>query len=90
LEASKNGLIVEAHGDSGDLKIENKTSKELEVSGKDSKSIYPSDYLDKMCRAASESEPLTITFGSNKPIKISYKLLDAQLVYFLAPRVESA
>ena len=90
LESSGKLFILEAHGDAGDLKIEHKGSKEVEIEGKDGRAMYPADYLDKMCRASTETDPLHVQFGSSKPVKVSYKLGDAQLIYFLAPRVESA
>lgn len=93
LEAADESFIVEAHGDAGDLKIEStpKHSKELQVkvSGVQ-KAMYPSEYLDKMCKAAVSGEPLQIEFKSNHPVRMSYKIGDAQFVFFLAPRVESA
>ena len=90
IESSGTAFSLEAHGDAGDLTIEHKGSKEVEVEGKDGKAMYPSDYLEKMCRAAGEAEPLSLQFGNNKPIRITYKLGEAQLMYFLAPRVETA
>ena len=93
LIADDHSFIVEAHGDSVDLKIENssKTTKDLEVHSPTlTKSMYPAEYLDKMSRGAVDSEPIHIEFGTNKPIKLKYKISEAEFIYFLAPRVESA
>jgi proliferating cell nuclear antigen len=93
MDAFDHQFNIEAHGDSGDLKIENssKTQKDLEVHAPtETKAMYPAEYLDKMVRAAIESEQIKIEFGSNKPVKIYYKISEAEFQFFLAPRVESA
>ncbi|HLC47544.1 MAG TPA: proliferating cell nuclear antigen (pcna) [Candidatus Norongarragalinales archaeon] len=93
MEAQDGQFNIEAHGDSGDLKVENntKTLKDLEVKAASAtKAMYPAEYLDKMTRAAIEAEPVHIEFGTNKPIRLSYKISEAEFVFFLAPRVESA
>ncbi|MFH1257305.1 MAG: proliferating cell nuclear antigen (pcna) [Candidatus Micrarchaeota archaeon] len=92
LEADDHYFHIEAHGDSGDLKIENssKTMKDLEVKAPSlTKGMYPAEYLEKMTRAAVENEPITIEFGNNKPVKVHYKISDAEFVFYLAPRVET-
>ena len=92
MDASDGKLSIEAHGDSGDMASElgGKSAKEIEVTASTpSKAMYPAEYLDKMAKAAVDSEPVTLEFGNNKPIRMSYKIGDAQLVYYLAPRVES-
>jgi proliferating cell nuclear antigen len=91
LEASDHSFVVEAHGDSGDLRIENDKSKEVEVkAGSPAKAMYPAEYLDKMSKSAVENEPLTLEFKAANPVKMTYKIGEAQLTYFLAPRVETA
>ncbi len=93
MEADDHNFQIEAHGDSGDLKIENssKTMKDLEINAPSAtKAMYPAEYLEKMSRSAVDQEPLHIEFGTNKPIKVHYKISDAQFSFFLAPRVESA
>ncbi len=105
LQAKEDGFVLEAHGDAGDLKIESspKHSKDLDIAlkaiqdpktGKElpagpQQAMYPSEYLDKMCRAAPSTEPLSLEFTSSNPVRLSYKIGDAHFTYFLAPRVES-
>lgn len=93
MEAEGSSFNIEAHGDSGDLKVENsmKTLKDLDVKAPSAtKAMYPAEYLEKMSRAAVDNEPVQIEFGTNKPIRIHYKIGEAEFVFFLAPRVESA
>jgi proliferating cell nuclear antigen len=93
MDAFDHQFNIEAHGDSGDLKIENssKTQKDLEVHAPtETKAMYPAEYLDKMVRAAIEGEQIKIEFGTNKPVKVYYKISEAEFQFFLAPRVESA
>ncbi|MFH1199499.1 MAG: proliferating cell nuclear antigen (pcna) [Candidatus Micrarchaeota archaeon] len=91
LEAGDSSFTVEAHGDSGDLRIENDKSKEVEVKATaPAKAMYPAEYLDKMSKSASENEVLQLEFKAANPVKMTYKIGEAQLTYFLAPRVETA
>lgn len=91
LEAGDHAFTVEAHGDSGDLRIENEKSKEVEVkTTAAAKAMYPAEYLDKMSKAALDHELLQLEFKSANPVKMTYKIGEAQLTYYLAPRVETA
>lgn len=93
MEAFDHQFNIEAHGDSGDLKIENssKSQKDLEVSApSETKAMYPAEYLEKMVRAAVDAEAVHLEFGTNKPVKVKYKISEAEFSFFLAPRVESA
>ncbi|MFH1106355.1 MAG: proliferating cell nuclear antigen (pcna) [Candidatus Micrarchaeota archaeon] len=91
LEAGDHAFVVEAHGDSGDLRIENEKSKDVEVKASAAaKAMYPAEYLDKMSKAAVEHDLLQLEFKAANPVKMTYKIGEAQLTYFLAPRVETA
>ena len=92
LEASADGFVLEAHGDSGDLKSETaKTSADLvEVkSAAKSRAMFPFEYLDNMTRACPDDEAIGLELKTDAPLKVSYKIGAASLSYFLAPRVET-
>ncbi len=53
-------------------------------------SMFPSDYLNDMLKAASSKDVLTLKLGNDAPMMLSYKLGEvAEVNYFLAPRMES-
>ncbi len=75
------------------------TSAEMEIS-KDDKSMlslhaeqnvkarYPLEYLKKMAKAAKLSKQLVLEFGTDYPMRLSFKSIDKmQLSFILAPRV---
>ncbi|MBI5228543.1 proliferating cell nuclear antigen (pcna), partial [Candidatus Micrarchaeota archaeon] len=89
LEAGGEEFVVEAHGDSGELRIE--TPKKSEniaelKSSAPSRAMFPYEYLDDMTRACPEEEILEMNLKTDMPIKLSYQIKHARLTYYLAPR----
>ncbi len=85
-------FLVEAKGDSGDLKIETKKDSahfvELNSTAK-TRSMFPYEYLENMTKACPDDSIIQIELKSNAPVKISYNVGPAALTYYLAPRVEN-
>lgn len=52
--------------------------------------MFPLDYLQDMLKAASGDTKVNLFLKSNAPVKVSYKIGDANISYFLAPRIETA
>lgn len=92
LSAEPNSFIVEAKGDSGDLRIESGKNSpqfaELSSTAK-SRSMFPFEYLDNITKACPEDSMMEIFLKTDAPVKIAYSVGQAKLAYFLAPRVES-
>ncbi len=57
---------------------------------KDCKSMFPLDYLSDMLKAAQSDTELILKLKENAPVELNYKIGDATLRYFLAPRIETA
>ena len=90
LQADDGEFVVEAHGDSGDLRIETKKeSMESMKLGAKSRAMFPFEYLDDMTRACPEDASVSLHLKSEAPVKLEYAIGKAKLVYYLAPRVES-
>jgi proliferating cell nuclear antigen len=91
LDAKDGEFIVEAHGDSGDVKIESKQGGALKEvkSTAPSRAMFPSEYLDDMTRACPEEAELQIYLKTDAPVRVSYQIGKASLSYYLAPRVET-
>ncbi len=91
-EASDLEFVVEAKGDSGDVRIEtdknSQTIKEFKVQN-GARAMFPFEYLDNMTKSCSSEGFLELNLKTDAPIKIYYLIGKAKLSYYLAPRVES-
>ncbi len=90
LEAGSFGFRVDAHGDNADLLLEGGQKGDgIKVEAKQSaKATFPLKYLDDISRACPDGEKMTIHLKSNKPLKMEYKIGEAEVIYFLAPRID--
>lgn len=84
-------FIMRAEGDISRTELELEKGNESLLSltsGPDIKSRYPIDYLKKMLKASGISDSVSLQFGQDYPMKISFKSGDqASLRFVLAPRV---
>jgi len=62
---------------------------EVKLEGGDSKSRYSLEYLQKFTKGAKISDKLKINFSDDYPLKIEFRTDLAELVFVLAPRVET-
>ncbi len=90
LEANQSGFRVDAHGDSAELLLSGgQKGEDIKVIAKQvAKATFPLKYLDDISKACPEGSKMVIHLKSNKPIKMEYKIGDADIVYYLAPRID--
>ncbi|MFH0817673.1 MAG: proliferating cell nuclear antigen (pcna) [Candidatus Micrarchaeota archaeon] len=90
LEAGSFGFRVDAHGDNADLLLESgQTGDGIKVESKQTaKATFPLKYLDDISKGCPDNSKMTIHLKSNKPLKMEYKIGEADIVYFLAPRID--
>ena len=50
--------------------------------------MFPLEYLADMLKAAPSDSDVKLFIKTNAPVKIAYALGDAEIIYFLAPRIE--
>lgn len=90
-QASPEKFVMHADGDvsSAELELEKGNANLISIEAKaDAKSRYPIDYLKKMIKAAKIADSVTLQFGQDYPMKLSFKSGDkASLQFVLAPRV---
>lgn len=83
-------FLISAKGDSGDVDIdfnaENVMSAEVK---EEAKSTFVLDMLSKMVDSADSDGLISVYLKNNTPIKIEYKIGDAEVKYYLAPRIEA-
>jgi proliferating cell nuclear antigen len=85
-------FFIKANSSKGNLNEEVKQNKdslpELRVK-RECKSMFPLDYLQDMLKVASSDTKVDLFIKSNAPVRISYLIGEANISYFLAPRIES-
>jgi proliferating cell nuclear antigen len=90
-EAGDNKFGMRAEGDisSAQLELEKGNSALINLkSDKEVQARYPLDYLKKMIKAAKLAESVTLQWGQDYPMKMSFKSGDKlQLSFVIAPRV---
>lgn len=88
---SPNKFTMRAEGDvsRAELELESGNASLLSLqSNGEIKSRYPLEYLKKMIKAAKIADSVSIQFGQDYPMKLSFKSGDkASLQFVLAPRV---
>jgi proliferating cell nuclear antigen len=92
LNAKPEGFDIEASGDKGKVLIEAKKDDDilLECAVKTaSRAMFPLEYLNDLLKAADASTTIGVGLKTDAPLKISYKIGEATVAYFLAPRIEN-
>lgn len=90
-EAARDRFGMKAEGDisSAQLELEkgNQSLIEIKTDG-DIKARYPLDYLKKMIKAAKIAESVSLEWGQDYPMRLSFKSTDkVSLTFIIAPRV---
>jgi DNA polymerase III sliding clamp (beta) subunit (PCNA family) len=62
---------------------------EAKIEGKDAKSRYSLEYLQKFTKAVKISDKVKINFADDYPLKLEFKNEVVELGFVLAPRVEN-
>ena len=83
-------LYAEGDTDTVNLKIPKDMLIELTSSNKH-KSLFSIDYFSNMVKSVKGENPITITMGTDNPIKVDFDIADKKghVSYLLAPRIES-
>ena len=83
-------LYAEGDTDTVNLKIPKGMLIELTSSNKH-KSLFSIDYFSNMVKSVKGENPITITMGTDNPIKVDFDIADKKghVSYLLAPRIES-
>ena len=85
---AQKSFIVSAEGDLNKLNIPNRENENTKIEGI-AKSKYSIEYLKKMSAAKCLSDDVILEFGTDYPIRLTYRQVDRlSLVFILAPRVE--
>ncbi len=90
-KADKDNFQVVAKGDSMDLEEEHLNNadviKKINAS-KAASATFNLDYLERMIGACPSNSTMTLSIKTEEPIRIEYKIGDAEVSYYLAPYME--
>ena len=92
LEVKGDSFFVLADSSKGNFRNELTKDDEALVSIKsksDSTAMFPLDYLTSMVKAAQSATEVSLFMKKDAPILLKYAIGEAEITYFLAPRIES-
>ncbi len=88
----KNSFMVVAKGDGGELEEEyagnSESIRKLDVT-KPSSVTFKLDYLQRIISACPQDSQIKMSFKTEEPMRVDYKIGDADVSYYLAPYIES-
>ncbi|RLG21649.1 proliferating cell nuclear antigen (pcna) [Candidatus Micrarchaeota archaeon] len=92
LSIDKNSFVIEATGDRGDVLIETKKEETVVIAHEctnNAKAMFPLEYLNDILKGADSSTVITLYLKTDAPLKVEYPVGQAEIVYYLAPRIEN-
>lgn len=93
LKANKEGFEISATGDKGEVLIEAKKEDDVLLEhtvNAESRSMYPLEYLNDLLKTTESEAVVMLDLKTDHPLRIEYPIGQATVVYYLAPRIESA
>ncbi len=90
-KAAKDQFTTSAHGDSGEL--EELHSKDGSImrkidASKNADAVFNLEFLENMVKSCPAGNVVSLSMKSNEPLKLSYKIGDSEIIYYLAPYME--
>ncbi|MEM3838993.1 MAG: proliferating cell nuclear antigen (pcna) [Candidatus Micrarchaeaceae archaeon] len=90
-KASKDQFTASAHGDSGELEElhgkDGNIVKKIEAT-KNADAVFNLEFLENMVKSCPVGNSVVLSMKSNEPLKLSYKIGESDISYFLAPYME--
>ncbi len=85
-------FYMEAKGDKGEVNIIAEKGQDiliaLEVT-KEARAMFPLGYLNDLINAADSGSQVEINLKTDAPLKMTYKIGDGKVSYYVAPRIEA-
>jgi len=91
-KTDKDSFLVVAKGDAGELEEEHMNNADVikKISAlKSSSATFNLDYLERMISACPSNSTMVLSIKTEEPIKIVYKIGEAEVSYYLAPYMET-
>jgi proliferating cell nuclear antigen len=90
-KTEKDSFVVFAKGDAGELEEEHMNNAEVIkkiASSKGASATFNLDYLERMISACPSNSTMVLSIKTEEPIKVDYKIGDANVSYYLAPYMD--
>jgi proliferating cell nuclear antigen len=85
------GFSIKSDGDTGSVDIQFPEDKVLSVNiKKEARAVFSLDHLNNILKAAEAPSVVIVKLRNDAPLRIEYDIGDARVVYYLAPRIETA
>ena len=84
-------FTIKSDGDTGSVDIEFPNDKLLSASiSSPARAVFSLDYLNNILKAAEIPSVVMMNLRTDAPLKVEYSIGDGRVVYYLAPRIETA
>lgn len=93
LKADKYGFMITSSGDKGEVIIEARKDEDILIEhsvSNDSKAMFPLEYLNNLLKNVEPDVAVTLNLKNDTPLKLEYPIAQANVTYYLAPRIENA
>ena len=85
------GFSIKSDGDTGSVEIDFPEDKLLSLNVKSpARSVISLEYLNNILKAAEIPSVVIISLKNDAPLKVEYSIGDGRVIYYLAPRIETA
>ncbi|MFQ5887706.1 MAG: proliferating cell nuclear antigen (pcna) [Candidatus Hydrothermarchaeales archaeon] len=90
LKTDENNLYISAKGDLGNVGVKILKDDVIEfLSSGEVSSMFSLEYLTDMMKASDLADTVKINLGNDVPVRLDFKAENVQLLFLLAPRIES-
>lgn len=92
LQATPGNLSISAEGDRGEVSIDAEEASDavFEIDfEEEAKAMFPLEYLNDLLKNVSSKTDVKIRMKTDAPLEIKYSIGEAEIAYYLAPRIES-
>ncbi len=82
---------ITAQGDTGsaEIRFPEEALMDMKVTEK-ARSVFSLDQLNNLLKASDQTSIISLKIRTDAPLKLEYSIGDGRVIYFLAPRIESA
>ncbi|MCD6523031.1 MAG: proliferating cell nuclear antigen (pcna) [Candidatus Diapherotrites archaeon] len=92
LRTDPDAFIIEARGDKGEVTIraEKNSDQIFDYDVKsNARAMFPLEYLNDLLKNADANTNVELSLRTDAPLRLEYKVGDASITYYLAPRIET-
>jgi proliferating cell nuclear antigen len=85
------GFNIKSDGDTGSVEIDLPEDRLLSLEAKEpARSVFSLEYMNNILKAAEIPSVVQINLKTDAPLKVEYSIGDGRVIYYLAPRIETA